>query len=105
MTDGTHEDEEKTVLGGQNDRLVMPMQPIRDDERGVKRFVPNRIVEKLLETSPLDLNDIAAMDFTQQEREQFSQLHGYSVSGWGELSYVSDEAYATAEKMMEGKSE
>jgi hypothetical protein len=25
MTDGTHEDEASTVLGGQNERLVMPM--------------------------------------------------------------------------------
>lgn len=85
--------------------IVMPLQPIRLDERGVQRFVPNKIVEKLLETSSLDLNDIAAMGFTQQEQEQFAQLIGYSVSGWGDLSYVSDETYAAAEKTMEGKTE
>jgi hypothetical protein len=79
---------------------VMPMQPI---ENG--RFVRNRIVEKLLEVAPIDLNDIACMDFTSNEREQFAQLIGYSVSGFGELSYTSNESYETAIKMMLGKSE
>lgn len=94
-----------TEVAGRNNALVMPIQPIRTDERGVQRFVPNRIVEKLLETSTLDLNSIACMDFTQAEHEQLAQLIGYSVSGFGSLSYVSDETYATAEKMAEGKSE
>jgi len=94
-----------TEVAGQNNAFVMPIQPIRTDERGVQRFVPNRIVEKLLETSSLDLNDIACMDFTPQEHEQLAQLIGYSVSGFGSLSYVSDETYATAEKIAEGKSE
>jgi len=30
-------------------------------------------------------------DFSQEDREQFAQLIGYSLSGFGELSYVSDE--------------
>ncbi|AOU98286.1 hypothetical protein BI364_10220 [Acidihalobacter yilgarnensis] len=66
---------------------MMPIQPVRDG-----RFVSNRIVEKLLEleVAPIDLNDIAAMNFSQAEREQFAQLIGYSLSGFSELSYVSD---------------
>ena len=68
----------------------MPVQPIKDG-----RFIPNRIVEKLLETSTLDLNDIARMEFTNQERMQLAQLIGYSVGGFGTLSYVDDETYDT----------
>lgn len=68
----------------------MPIQPTLDG-----RFIPNRIVEKLLETSTLDLNDIARMEFTHQERMQLAQLIGCSVSGFGTLSYVDDETYET----------
>lgn len=79
---------------------MMPIQPVRDG-----RFVPNRIVEKLLEVAPIGLNEIAAMDFSQAEREQFAQLIGYSLSGFSELSYVRDETYEAARKVAEGKSE
>ena len=82
------------------DGIVMPLQPIREH-----RFVPNRIVEKLLEVAPIDLNDIARMDFTEQERMQFAQLIGYSVSGFGELGYVDDETYGAASKACEGAAE
>jgi len=78
----------------------MPIQPIENN-----RFVKNRIVSKLLETSNLDLNDIAMMSFTEQERIQFAQLIGYSVSGFGTLSYVDDETYNAAVKMSEGMRE
>jgi len=70
------------------------MQPIVNG-----RFVENRIVRKLLDTGPLDLNDLALMEFTQQERTQFAQLIGYSLSGFSELSYVDDETYTAAEAM------
>ena len=86
-------------------RIVMPLQPIRVDVNGVQRFVANRIVEAILKTSTLDLNKIACMDFTREEHEQFAQLIGYSVSGWGDLSYVSDEKYIVAKIAMTGKSE
>ena len=72
--------------------IKMPLQPIIDG-----RFVPNRIVELLLETSTLNLNNIAFMDFTNQERMQLAQLIGYSLSGFGDLNYVDDETYETAE--------
>ena len=75
-------------------QVIMPIQPIKDG-----RFVPNRIVEKLLEVAPIDLNDIAVMDFTDQERIQFAQLIGYSVDGFGSLSYVDDESYEAAERI------
>ncbi len=87
-------------MNNQIDGIIMPLQPIRE-----YRFVPNRIVEKLLESAPIDLNDIAKMDFTEQERMQFAQLIGYSLNGFSELSYVDDETYGAAEKSSEGKVE
>jgi hypothetical protein len=80
----------------------LPIQPIYTDEHGTVRFRPNRIVRTLLDTGALDLNKLAVMDFTDEEREQFAQLIGYSLSGFGELSYVSDETYQAAESMAEG---
>ena len=79
------------------DGIVMPLQPIREH-----RFVPNRIVEKLLKVAPIDLNDIACMEFNEQERMQFAQLIGYSLGGFADLSYVDDETYGAAEKASEG---
>lgn len=43
------------------------------------------------------MNDLACMEFSQEDREQFAQLIGYSLSGYGDLSYVSDESYDAAE--------
>jgi len=80
--------------------MKMPMQPIEDG-----RFVPNRIVEQLLDTSSLDLNSIAILDFTPEERQQLAQLIGYSLNGYGELGYVDNESYAIAVKMNDGETE
>lgn len=44
----------------------------------------------------LDLNALAMMKFPQEDREQFAQLMGYSICGYHELSYVSDESAAEA---------
>lgn len=76
-----------------------PLQPIELDERNTPRFKVNKIVQFLLDTSSFDLNNIAIMSFSDEDREQFSQLIGYSLSGFGELSYVSDETYETACRM------
>jgi hypothetical protein len=80
-----------------------PIQPIEKDARGVLRFKPNKIVEHLLEHGGIDLNKLAVMDFSREDREQFAQLIGYSLSGFGSLSYVSDETYAAAEAMSKSK--
>ena len=100
MTNETIEDRKSTAASGRDEPVVMPLQPILE-----YRFVPNRIVEMLLEKAPVDLNDIAAMEFTQQERVQFAQLIGYSVIGFGSLSYVDDETYGAAIKVCEGATE
>ena len=63
-----------------------PIQPLAKDERGVLRFKANAIVRHLLDTHPdCDLNRLACMDFTDDDRQQFAQLIGYSLSGYGEL--------------------
>ena len=76
-----------------------PIQPLERDEKDVLRFKKNAIVEYLLDKGGLSLNDIAVGQFSQNDQEQFAQLIGYSLSGFGELSYVRDETYAVASKM------
>jgi len=44
----------------------------------------------------LDLDKIMRKRFSQEDREQFVQLMGYSIAGYHELSYVSDESAARA---------
>lgn len=73
-----------------------PIQPLETDGDGVLRFKPNKIVRFLLDAGMYDLNKLAIMEFSQNDREQFAQLIGYSLSGFSELSYVSDETYELA---------
>ena len=80
--------------------IKMPLQPIKNG-----RFIQNSIVRMLLDDGPIDLNRIACMKFTDAEREQFAQLIGYSLGGFSELSYVSDETYEAAEKASKGVNE
>jgi hypothetical protein len=42
------------------------------------------------------MNKLALMKFSDEDREQFAQLIGYSLSGFSELSYVTDKTYKTA---------
>ncbi|QFR59849.1 hypothetical protein VOWphi5012_065 [Vibrio phage phi50-12] len=75
-----------------------PMQPISNG-----RFEANPIVDWLC-TEVSNMNAIAVycaenkIDYKYQE--QLAQLVGYSVSGYGSLSYVSDESYNRAESQM-----
>jgi len=73
------------------------MQPIIDDA-GVTRFKKNAIVCFLLNAGPFNLNQLAMMPFSPEDREQFAQLIGYSLAGYGELSYVSSETWQEVEK-------
>jgi len=43
---------------------------------------------------PFDMNMLALMPFTDEERSQLAQLIGYSVSGYGDLSYAKNVAEA-----------
>lgn len=84
---------------------MFPIQPLYIDQHGTVRFVSNRIVQELLDHSSrhgYDMNEIARQAgnglFSAAEQMQFAQLIGYSMHGWGTLSYVTDEAYAVAEE-------
>lgn len=87
--------------------MRQPMQPVFLDPKGVVRFRPNQIVRYLLDNGGIDLNRIAALpDLSDEDREQFAQLIGYSVSGFGDLSYASrtrvQQADRKAAKILKG---
>ena len=77
-------------------KIKHPVQPLVEDEYGVIRFKENKIVQYLLDKGPIDMNHLALEGFSQEDEEQFAQLIGYSLSGFGDLSYVSDETYNRA---------
>jgi hypothetical protein len=67
-----------------------PIQPLEIDSGGVLRFKRNAIVDHVLDAAKrggVDLNSIACGNFSQDDRNQFAQLIGYSVCGFAELSY------------------
>jgi len=80
-----------------------PIQPLEKDKCGVVRFRANKIVQKLLDDGFFDMNQIARWDVSNEDRMQFAQLIGYSLSGFGDLSYVDDETYSAADKMFTEK--
>lgn len=77
----------------ERDSLPHPHQPLGLDANGTLRFKPNKIVRFLIDMGTFDMNKLAIMDFSKEDRVQFAQLIGYSRSGFGDLSYVSDEAW------------
>lgn len=74
-----------------------PIQPL-EEIGGRLRFKQNAIVRHLLDNGGIDMNVLACMDFSREDREQFAQLIGYSLSGASELSYFSDEVLVAAEE-------
>jgi len=81
--------------------MTQPLQPVYEDKDGVHRFKSNKIVEHLLEFGQqhgCGLNELACIKFNQEDKEQFAQLIGYSVSGFGDLSYVSQSTLRLADK-------
>ncbi len=84
-----------------------PMQPVVITPSGVARFRPNRLVVWMLEQGAtgraFDMNTMyAAFGGNEgphaEELEQFAQLIGYSVSGFGGLSYASKATTAAADE-------
>jgi len=83
-----------------------PVQPLITAPDGVVRFKPNRIVQHLIDVAAphMYLNTLACMNFSNEDWTQFSQLIGYSLSGWGTLSYVDNKTYdAAASQPVYGK--
>lgn len=90
------------TFGAQNNRkkkMKHPIQPLYLDEYGTIRFKANKIVEFLLDNGGIDMNKLARVGFSQEDRVQFAQLIGYSLGGFSSLSYVDDETYYAAEKV------
>lgn len=67
---------------------------------GVERFKANAIVQHLLHLCEhqkiADMNYLAMLPFSDEDRVQFAQLIGYSACGFSELSYVSNKAWKEA---------
>lgn len=80
-------------------KMTHPIQPLGDDGDGTVRFKENPIVRYLLDNGGIDLNAIARRGFAKEDQQQFAQLIGYSLSGYSELSYVTDEAYSAASRL------
>lgn len=96
------------------------MQPIGFDghstehsPRGIIRFKSNAIIEYLFKDGRLNLNEIGLMVqngvFPVGDQVQIAQLLGYSVSGFGDLSYVPrdvcNEADAKAKELWDRRDE
>ena len=80
-----------------------PIQPLAYDEKSVLRFKANAIVQYLLDNGGIDLNKIAFLPFSKEDRQQFAQLIGYSLGGYSSLSYADNESCETAEKIFNEK--
>jgi hypothetical protein len=88
------------VIGVKSYKRPQPMQDIEWDGAGVIRFRSNALVRYLLDAGGLTLNDLAILpNISGADWEQLAQLIGYSVSGWGGLSYVSTEACNKADEI------
>ena len=77
-----------------------PMQAIVRDDKGTIRFHRNALVCYLLDAGPYDMNHLACLPgVSRQDYEQFAQLIGYSVSGFGDLSYASNTVVHKADQI------
>jgi hypothetical protein len=75
-----------------------PMQPLVWD-KGVIRFKRNALVCYLLDHGGIDLNQLAGVRASREDREQLAQLIGYSVSGFGDLNYARRSTVARADDL------
>jgi len=89
----------------ESDHVTMPLQPVYQDKHGTVRFKANSLVRYLLDHGGIDMNTLATLPFPKADREQFAALIGYSLSGFAELDYVSDEAYGAAARMADDELE
>lgn len=103
LADDGAEDKWLRMIAEENedDGLEQGEQPLVLDDAGVIRFRENRIIRLLLDAGPFDLNQIALMAFSDQERQLLAQLIGYSVSGYGDLPYAEGEPTARADRAVD----
>ncbi len=80
-----------------------PMQPVVSIKSRI-RFQENKIVSFLLDFAGehgVNMNTLAKMPFDDDDRTQFAQLIGYSVSGAGELHYFASDVLEKADEAAE----
>jgi hypothetical protein len=87
------------VYPSRRNRKKPPMQPVVLAKDGCVRFQANRLVVALLDAAGtrcgLDLNWLARLEnIPSDDREQFTQLIGYSVSG----APIGDKARRSADR-------
>lgn len=79
-------------------RFFLPQQPVVVRE-GISRFQSNALVQHLYDWAQVrghGLTELALVDAPDSHRQQFAQLIGYSIDGYGELSYVDEQAFERA---------
>ena len=90
------------MLKIKNENTRNPIQPLQMDD-GTMRFKANHIIRDLYDfTMPkgFDMNHIVGSGkYSQDDIEQFYQLIGFSLTGFHEVSYVSDETALEASKL------
>ena len=77
------------------------MQPIEKAADGVVRFKANAIVRWLIDTNRTNLNEITMQGFDADDMVQFWQQLGYSVSGYGDLSFIPKDVVRRADRKAE----
>ena len=75
-----------------------PMQPVVIGKDGCIRFQENAILRWLVDSGHINLNEIALMHFDDEDRMQLAQLIGYTVSGFGDLSFADPVVVAEADE-------
>jgi hypothetical protein len=81
-------------------KATMPMQPIYKDHNGTARFCGNALVvyllDYVLEQDGIDLNYLAKVPASDEDRRQFAQLIGFTVYTYGNLPYARQHWTAAA---------
>ena len=75
-----------------------PMQPIEWVD-GVIGFRKNKIISDMFDAGLIDLNKIARLSYSDEDRMQLAQLLGYSISGFGELPYARKDVVEEADRI------
>ena len=69
-----------------------PKQPAELDADGELRFIPNLIIQWLIRTGRLDLDDVKTRadkgQFDVEDLRQIVQLSGYSLDNYFDLSFA-----------------
>ena len=81
------------------------MQPIAPDSHGVARFRENDVIRWLVDVKGVNLNEVSRVaqteEFDRYDVAQFWQMLGYSVSGYGDISFIPKSVVEKADSKVE----